>query len=143
MLPLFLGDEVLSQGIFLPAGDGKVSFATRQDLGEASAEVLMGNQHDGKEYVSANEVNYSFQDVAEILSTLSGKTISYNSPSAEVFTQTLMQAGVPAENIGGLTSFVEAIRQGEFETGDTDLPFLLGRKPTSLNLFLNSVYFKK
>ena len=142
VLPLFLGPDVLTTGVFLPAENGKVSFATREDLGEASAEVLMGTNHDGKEYILTNEVNYSFQDVADILSRLSGKAISYNSPSTEVFTEALTQAGVPAENIGDLTSFLEAIKQGEFETDHTDLPKLLGRKPTTLNSYLNSVYFK-
>jgi NAD(P)H dehydrogenase (quinone) len=142
VLPMFLGKEVLSTGIFLPAGDGKASFATRPDLAEASAEILMGTGHDGKEYILAGEVNYSFQDVADILSDLSGKTIAYNNPPVDVFTQTLIQAGVPSEHIGGLTTFVEAIKQGEFETDSTDLTNLPGRKPTPLKDFLKATYFE-
>ncbi|AOM79329.1 SDR family oxidoreductase [Pedobacter steynii] len=142
VLPLFLGADVLTNGVFLPTENGKASFVTREDLGEAAAEVLMGTSHDGKEYILANEVNYSFQDVADILSSLLGKTISYNSPSVEAYTQILVQAGVPAENIIGLVSFLKAIKQGEFQTDHTDLPVLLGRKPTSLSSYLNTVYFK-
>jgi NAD(P)H dehydrogenase (quinone) len=143
VLPIFLGDRVLSTGVFLPAGDGRASFTSRQDLAEASAEVLAGSGHDGKEYTLANEVNYSFKDIADILTGLSGKPIAYTNPTKEVFTQALVQAGITSEQIGGLTTFIEAIKQGEFETNRTDLPFLLGRRPVSLESFLESVYFKK
>jgi NAD(P)H dehydrogenase (quinone) len=38
--PIFLGDRVLDSGIYFPAGDGKSAFATRADMGEASAAHL-------------------------------------------------------------------------------------------------------
>lgn len=140
VLPMFMGEKVLETGIFLPAGDGKASFATRLDMAEAAANILSGEGHENKEYSLANDTNYSLSDVASLLSELTGKRVMYHSPSAEVFTETQSKAGVPKEMIGMSAGFCEAIRQGEFSTTKSDLQFLLGRKPTTLKEYLKSVY---
>ncbi len=140
VLPLFMGEKVLETGIFLPAGDGKASFATRLDMAEAAANILTSEGHENKEYILSNDTNYSLTDVASLLTELSGKQVLYHSPSAEVFTETLSKAGVPMEIIAMSAGFCEAIRQGEFSTTKSDLGYLLGRKPTTLKEYLKSVY---
>lgn len=140
VLPMFLGEKVLETGIFLPAGEGKVSFAVRADMAEAAANILTDSGHNNKEYIIANTHNYSFHDVAAILSEIADKQVAYTDPTVEVFTDTLTKAGVPKEYVGMSASFSEAIKQGEFETSYTDLEKLLGRKPISLKEFLRSVY---
>lgn len=138
VLPMFFGDKVLETGIFLPAGDGKAAYTTRLDIAEAAANLLTTEGHENKEYVIANTENYSLQDAAGILSDLSGKPVSYTSPTAEVYTDTLLKAGVPMEYIGIFASFSEAIKQGEFKTSTTDLEKLLGRKPVTLKNYFKS-----
>ncbi len=138
VLPMFFGDKVLETGIFLPAGDGKAAYTTRLDIAEAAANLLTTEGHENKEYKIANTENYSLQDAAAILSDLSGKSVSYTSPTAEVYTDTLSKAGVPMEYIGMFASFSEAIKQGEFKTSTTDLEKLLGRKPVTLKNYFKS-----
>jgi len=108
------------------------------DIAEAAANLLTTEGHENKEYVIANTENYSLQDAAAILSDLSGKPVSYTSPTAEVYTDTLSKAGVPMEYIGMFASFSEAIKQGEFKTSTTDLEKLLGRKPVTLKNYFQS-----
>ncbi len=143
ILPMFMGEKVLETGIFLPAGDGKASFATRLDMAEAAANILTSEGHENKEYILSNDTNYSFNDVATLLSEISGKQVPYISPSTEVFTETLSKAGVPMEAIAMTVGFCEAINQGEFFTTKSDLGYLLGRKPTSIKEYLKSVYLNK
>lgn len=143
VLPMFLGEHVLETGIFFPAGDGKTAFALRNDMAEAIANVLLSEGHEDKNYYISNTENISIADVAAALSELSGKTIAYNSPSQEVYTETLTNAGVPTEYIQLFAGFAEGIKQGEFATDKTDLEALLGRKPTSINTFLAQVYASK
>ena len=138
VLPMFFGDKVLETGIFLPAGDGKAAYTTRLDIAEAAANLLTTEGHENKEYKITNTENYSLQDAAGILSDLSGKSVSYTSPTAEVYTDTLSKAGVPMEYIGMFASFSEAIKQGEFKTSTTDLEKLLGRKPVTLKNYFES-----
>jgi NAD(P)H dehydrogenase (quinone) len=140
VLPMFMGENVLGTGIFLPAGDGKTAFTTRLNMAEAAANILTSDGHNNKEYVIANESNYSFNDVASLLSELSGKKITYISPEKEVFKDSLSKAGVPMELVTMVAAFCEAIKQGEFSNTGNDLGKLLGRKPTTLKEYLRSVY---
>jgi NAD(P)H dehydrogenase (quinone) len=141
VLPMFMGEKVLETGIFLPAGNGKTAFATRFDMAEAAANILTSEGHKNKEYVIADETNYSLDEVATILSELSGNKIKYSSPEAEAFKDILSKAGVPMESVTMVAAFSEAIKQGEFSTTGSDLAKLLGRKPTTLKEYLKSVYF--
>jgi NAD(P)H dehydrogenase (quinone) len=140
-LPGFLGDKILENCvIFQPAGDGKTAYTLRDDMAEAAAVILTGDGHENKEYDITSDRNYSYNDIAEILSRLTGKTIKYVSPSKEEFVKTMSAAGVPVEYIGIFASFAEAIKQGEFEKTSTTLEKLIGRKPTSLESFLKKMY---
>jgi NAD(P)H dehydrogenase (quinone) len=143
MIPMFLGEQVATTGVFFPAGEGKTAFATRSDMAEAAAQVLATEGHENKEYVLANTESVSFADIAEILTGIFGKDIAYVNPSTEAFTDALTQAGVPAEIIGISVAFAEAMKQGEFAATSADLEKLLGRKPTSVKEYLAGVYAAK
>lgn len=143
VLPMFFGEKVLATGIFLPAGDAKSAYALRNDMSEATANVLAGTGHDNKVYSLNNTENVSLQELAQDLTEIVGKEISYVSPSQDVYVETLTKAGVPAQYIGMFSGFAEAIKQGEFSTNKTDLENLLGRKPTTAKAFLKAVYGSK
>lgn len=141
ILPMFMGDKVIETGtIFLPAGDGKSSYASRNDLAAAGAVILTTERHENKVYEFGGPVSHSFHDIAGILSELSGKTIQYVSPSAEVYSEQLKSYGVPDEMIQGAATFCVAIAQGEFDFPSTDLETLLGRKSQSVKEFLKAAY---
>lgn len=139
-LPLFFGAHVLDTGIFLPAGDTKSAFALRNDMAEATANILINEGHENKEYSLSNTENISLHEIAQDLTEIAGKPINYVSPPQEVYLETLPHAGVPAEYIGMFAGFAEAIKQGEFLTEKTDLENLLGRKPTTAKAFLKETY---
>jgi NAD(P)H dehydrogenase (quinone) len=141
ILPMFMGDKVIETGtIFLPAGDGKASYASRNDLAAAGAILLTTEGHENKVYEMGGPVAYSFQDIAGMLSELSGKTIQYVSPSAEVFSEQLKSYGLPDETIQGAATFCVAIAQGEFNFPSTDLETILGRKAQTVRDFLKAAY---
>jgi NAD(P)H dehydrogenase (quinone) len=142
MLPMFIGDQVLETGvIFQPAGDGKAAYALRADMAEAAANILTTEGHENKIYDISGKTAYSYGDIAEIISRLTGKPITYVSPSQEEFQQALTKIGVPAEYIGLFAGFSEGIKQGEFDLPDSTLEKLLDKKPATLEEYLKSVYF--
>jgi len=143
MLPVFFGEQVLTNGIFLPGGQGRGSFATRTDMGEAAAVILSSEGHDNKEYLIAGNENVSFSDMAQQLSQISGKPVAYLNPTKQAYIEVLSNAGVPAEYVGMFAGFAEAIAQGEFETQAGDLERLIGRKPTSLHDLFKATYSPK
>jgi NAD(P)H dehydrogenase (quinone) len=142
-LPMYFGEQVLTTGIFLPAGDTKSAFALRNDMAEATANVLTSEGHENKAYSLNNTENVSIQEIAEDLSEIVGKQINYVSPPQDIYVKTLTEAGVPAEYVGVFAGVAEAIKQGEFSTEKTDLENLLGRKPTTTKDFLKVVYASK
>lgn len=140
-VPAFVGEKVLTTGvIYLPAGNGKVGAVLRSEMAEATANVLAGKNHAGKTYLFTNQEAFSYQEVAQHLSAISGKTINYISPTANEYATTLSGYGVPPDFIGLFSSFAVAQASGELDTVGSDLEQLLGRKPTSVKTFLNQVY---
>lgn len=143
MLPWVLGEQVFETGIYYPAQDGRIAYTMRSDMAEATANILMGDNHENKDYNISNPHSLSFQEVAVQLSVISGKTVPYTSPTVEEYKNTLVGAGAPAEVADMLAGFAQGIAQGELVAGDTDLPALLGREAVSYKEFLNSLYAQK
>ncbi len=143
-VPSFIGENVLESGvIYLPAGNGKVGAVLRSEMAEATANILTSDQHAGKTYRLTNHQAFSYQEVAQLLSEITGKTINYISPTKDEYVQTLKGYGVPADYIGVFAGFAVAQANGELETVGSDMEQLLGRKPTSIHTFLNLIYSTK
>jgi NAD(P)H dehydrogenase (quinone) len=143
ILPMFFGDQVLENGIYLPAGDTKAAFTLREDMAEAAANILLQNQYENRVYQISNTSNVSMAEAAQYLSAITGKPVSYTSPTPEAYIETLSNAGVPVEYVGFMASFAQAIQQGEFFSTESDLEMLLGRAPISLKQYLSQVYAPK
>lgn len=141
VLPLFIGDSIIETGtLYLPTEDGKTAFASRLDMALGGAIVLTTAGHENKEYDFSGDVAYSMEEVAEVLTKLSGKTITYVSPTPDDFKATLKGFGVPEEGIFVAAGFSAGIAEGEFETADTTLKNLIGHELISLETFLKGYY---
>lgn len=144
LIPQFIGENVLETGkIFLPGGNGKTAFTLRSEMAEAAAIILASEGHEGKSYNITNREAYTYQNVADALTEITGTKINYVSPSGEEFMAALKNAGLPEEMIGGFLAFALAQAQDEFNITSYDLEQLLGRKPTTLREYLTSVYGSK
>ncbi len=143
LLPMFVGEQVTDTGaIFLPAEAGKTGSVLREELAEVAAIVLSSSGHENKSYALTNSSTFSYQDVANKLTGIINKEVTYISPSVDVFKETLEANQVPADYIGLFTAFSVAQAKGEFELEDQTLEQLLGRKPLTLDAFLPNVYAK-
>lgn len=142
VVPLFIGEQALQTGVFFPAGDGEVAFATRADLAEAIALVVSSQGHDNKTYQMTNTETYSFATVAKYLSENNQSEVAYISPEPEVFAETLRSYQVPEHIIGMSLGFAAGIKNNDFNQPSNQLAKILGRTPTSLKSFLAQVYQK-
>src|SRR5690606_6739375 len=93
VIPFYIGKKVLETGVFLPAGNGKVAYALRREMGEATANALLQNGHENKIYEITGSELYSYEDVAKALSELSGKSIAYTDIEPAKLSEQLKQAG--------------------------------------------------
>ncbi|WP_346317278.1 SDR family oxidoreductase [Chitinophaga sp. YIM B06452] len=140
MLPVYVGNQVLNTSVIIPAGNGKVPYASREDMAEAAANVLTEQGHSNKTYHLTGNALYSFYDIAALLSDLSGKEITYTDKDPAAFQDQLKQMGVPEIRIQVLSGFAASIKNGEFELVHDDLARLLGREPSPVAEFLKKQY---
>lgn len=140
VIPMFIGANVLTTGIYFPAGEGKVAFAARKDLAEATANILASEGHDNKTYhLSANTAT-SFAEIAATLSELSGKTVNYISPEPADFEAMLKQIGLPDGIILMSVLFAAGIKNNDFDATDNTLENFLGRKQSDLKSYLKVAF---
>lgn len=128
---LFAGENALETGIRLPVGNGKVPFVLRNDLAEATANVLLQEGHENRIYELTGNEQYSYEEIAGLLSGLSGKAVPYQHVEPEEYADLLEQSGLPAPVAGILTGFTTDIRNHQFEIVTDELERLLGRKPVA------------
>jgi len=140
-LPFFLGGPaVFEAGIRLPTGEGRVAFALRREMGEAAANAMLDLSDGDRTYVLAAPEAYSFQDVAQALSEISGSTVSYESVSDDEFVAHAVTVGVPEQLARHLVSSFADVRDNQLEETSTDLQTLLGRAPASLKEGLTELF---
>lgn len=139
LLPAFLGSKVLENGIFLPAGQGKMAFGLRREMAEATAGLIMSEGHKNKIYdISGNGI--SFTEIASEISELTGKNITYLSPDLDTFKTTLINQGVPKTFAKMIGAFAAAAQEGELQGNSVQLEKFLGRKPTNVKDFLKKMF---
>ncbi len=140
MIPFLVGKDILNNGISIPAGDGKTPFLPISEMAEANAVVLTTPGHENKEYIIASETAFSFAEIADLLSDISGKTLAYHQPDVIAYVAQLIQAGLSEDDAAYIARFCGAIARGEFDTNKSDVKRLLGRSPVSLKEFLQNIY---
>jgi NAD(P)H dehydrogenase (quinone) len=140
-IPQFIGGKVaLERGIFLPAGDGKVAFALRSEMGEAMANVLLSGDCNNKIYNFTGDKVYSFYDIAAALTELSGKEVKYTAVVESTFTGMMKQRNLPEQVIQKIVGFITDIKHNQEADIYSDLENTLGRKPTSLKDGLKQLF---
>jgi len=133
LIPLYVGGEkVFETGIRQTTGDGKVSFALRSELGEATANLLAEEGPKSQAYdLTAGEA-WSFYGVADALTALSGREVKYTPIERPEFEARMQERGVSEFVIQIFLDFHGEIRKGLLAEVSPEMERLLGRKPASL-----------
>lgn len=115
--------------------------AFRREIAEATANVLINNDHINKIYEITGGEFYSYQSLADELSSLSGKEVKYTNANEITYINSLKEAGVNKHYIEILSGFAADIKNHQYEVQSKDLAMLLGRKPTSVREKLKEIYY--
>jgi uncharacterized protein YbjT (DUF2867 family) len=122
--------------IFLPAGKAKTAFIDVRDIAALAAKALTEEGHVGKAYNLTGNQALDYFEVAEIMTKILGKEITYRNPNPLNFVWTTWQ------KIGNLPyAFIVTIlylttRFGLAAKVYPDTEQLLGRPPISLQQFV-------
>jgi NAD(P)H dehydrogenase (quinone) len=140
VLPQFVGEKVFETGINLPAGEGRVSYALRSEMGEAIANVLAEDGCDNRIYQLTGSEGYSFGDVASALTDLTGKNVKYTPVEKSAFEAQMKERGMPETVIEKVVGFITDIKNGQEAEVTSELENLLGRNPSTLKEGLKTLF---
>jgi NAD(P)H dehydrogenase (quinone) len=130
-IPGLLG--ALEQGVLAAAtGDGRNASASRDDLALAAAVVLSTGGHENAVYELTGPSAWTFAELAELASRISGKPLAHQDISAAELADGLRAAGLPEFVVGAFTDMQTVVRSGALAGVRPDLEKLIGRPPTSI-----------
>ncbi|CAM3038944.1 SDR family oxidoreductase [Paenibacillus sediminis] len=123
------------------AGNGKLNVATRNDLALAAATVLAQDGHENKVYNLTAPTAWSFDELAQILSEVSGKKVVHRSTSEAEVVEDLKKAGVAEPLIGfQVYGLYRSVANGELEDTTNDLKNLIGDSITPLKQSVQELF---
>ena len=137
-LPVYYGSSPYETGISVPAANGKMAAATRDELAEAHAEILSNSGHLKQSYSLGGSYSISFADIVKILEETTGKRVHFSTITENEYIDSLVSKGTSHKVAQFLANWIMAIEGAEFEHQSGDLEKLLGRKTTSFRNYLMS-----
>lgn len=90
-------DMVHAGQISLPAGDVQEPFVDVDDIADVAVAALTDAKHSGQVYEVTGPRLLGFRDIAEILSTATGRSIAYNEIPHDAFVTGVAESGAPEE----------------------------------------------
>ncbi|MFC9540180.1 SDR family oxidoreductase [Lysinibacillus sp. NPDC056959] len=120
------------------AGKGKVGWVLRQDLAEATANVLIGKGHENTIYELSGKLKTQ-EELVSVLVDVLAKEIHLQQVDDVTYADILKGAGVPEAYLPMLVNTQKGIREGGLEIESNDLEKLLGRPVTPINEALSHI----
>jgi uncharacterized protein YbjT (DUF2867 family) len=124
-------------GFYLPTGDTKLSMIDINDLGEIVAIALTSNEHFGKTYELSGKT-YTNEILAETLSTVLGRKITYIDVSEEKAKESMLSNQMPDWMINAMMELNHITKQGWTAGYSEDYKNLTGKEYTSAESFFEN-----
>lgn len=140
VLQFQFGDKVYEKGLRVPAGDGKIAPASREDLAEAQAVVLTEEGHENTIYSLHGDPAVSYAEIAQILSDIRGVSVPLIPVTDEEYLANHIAEGLPEPVAEFALAWVRGTNRGEYGELTGDLERLIGRKPLTTAEFLRDNY---
>ena len=120
---------------FLPMEDARIASIDVRDIAEVAAKALTEPGHEGKIYPLTGPEALSMAEVAEKLSTATGKPIRYVNIAPEEARKAQLAAGVPPYTADALAELFAERRKGKESKVWPDIEDILGRRATTFDEF--------
>lgn len=132
----FYGDMIRSQRkIFLPAGDGMVSFIDARDVAAVAGVVLTSGGFDRKVLELTGQEALSMESVAKTLSAETGERISYLETSREESLKSMKDAGYNEWLASGLNDLYALWKVGYASRTTSVVREITGKNPIAFRDF--------
>ncbi|SDC55087.1 NAD(P)H dehydrogenase (quinone) [Paenibacillus sp. UNCCL117] len=121
-------------------GKGKINAVSRNDLALAAATALTESGHENKSYNLVSNNPWSFDDLAAILTEVSGTSVIHQPISMEEEKSLLVRSGMP-EALAEMTAFIySTVAEGKMERTADDLQKLIGHTTSIKQLVVEALH---
>ena len=138
-IPLFIGNGLYDGQIYYPAGNGKISFVSREDIAEGLSNTLIGNTDTSTIYNITGEEAFSFDDIAKLLNQEKGLNSTYFNVKNEDYKKELINIQMPDTEVAFYLSMADGIKDNEFAQTDEQLEKIIGRKRKPLIEYMRTL----
>ncbi|GGF99044.1 SDR family oxidoreductase [Paenibacillus abyssi] len=121
-----LGASIAHGAVVTNTGTGRINSATRNDLALAAAAVLAEDGHENKTYNLVSSQTWSYDELAQLISEISGKQVVHQAVSFEEEKNILIGAGFPEPVAALFAGIYQAVAEGETSKSADDLKNLIG-----------------
>jgi uncharacterized protein YbjT (DUF2867 family) len=128
---------IRASGEFVGAlNQGKVAMIDVNDIAAVAATVLTTSGHAGKAYVLTGPEALSYQDVAEKLTRILGKPVTYQNIPLEAMRERLVASGMPEWHVAVQVDFSTALSAGHASTVTDTVEAVTGTQPRTFEQFI-------
>ncbi len=121
--------------ILLPAGQAKTSFIDAKDVSAVIAKLLLTNQFDNKAFDITGPQAVDHDEVAQEISSVTGKKVIYQEIPATELKKGLLSAGLPEDYSDFLLMIMGFLKEGYNAAVTTAVKDILGRGPRTLHQY--------
>lgn len=123
-----LKQSIKSGQLLSNTGNGKLNTVPRKDLAKAIAEIVSQEGFKDESVELASSTTWTFDELARLLSELSGEAVTHESVSYGKAVSYFVSAGLPEAVAHFSASMYQSIAEGETEQTDTQLKQLIGNE---------------
>lgn len=116
--------------------DGRIGLVDTRDIGAVAAQIAASPAlHAGRTYWPSGPERLSYSDVADVLSTVLGRPITFNPLTFEQEKQAMIAAGLPEAIAQMNAQALSLFAQGDSDWATDDVTQILGRRARTFEQF--------
>jgi uncharacterized protein YbjT (DUF2867 family) len=133
---LWQADTIAKDGVYYDDLGGPVAWIDARDIADVAAEALTGPGHEGKTYGLTGPEALTGEDIAAMLSEVTGRTITCAPLSVEDSKAAMIAAGMQEEVAAAMVELASIAPKGYLAGIETTVSDVLGRPARRLRDFI-------
>lgn len=121
--------------IYLPVAKAKGSFIDARDIANVAAELLLSDKFNNKDFDLTGSDVINHDQVADILSSVTGRKIVYQEIDTAAMRSGLLGAGLPKDYTEFMLMILDFFKQGYAERTTDAIEKITGKKPISFKKY--------
>ena len=122
--------------IFIPAGDGKVSFTDARDIAEVVAKVLVSGRYKNLTLKITGNQALDYHQIAEKMTFALKQPINYSNPSGKEFKKKMLDYGFSKPMVRIMRLIYSAVKNNKSDNIYPDYKKMLKKEPRSIDDFI-------